>query len=196
MPNRSQYKLVRAFYASAIRRPGSPEGERHQQYINALKHAGVEFRLGHFVSEEVECRGCTRRWDDPHEKESDVNLALAVLDDAHRNVFDIGYIVTADSDQAATARIFKTRFPQKQLVSIVPPGMEPSKAIKTYIPIVKLPKVAIEECLFPESASSTVDGKHITHFTRPSSYDPPMDWLPPSKRPKPATKVAPATVNS
>jgi hypothetical protein len=81
-------------------------------------------------------------------------LALAVLDDAYRDVFDVAYIITADSDQAATARLFKRRFPRKQFVSIVPPGMEASKAIRLHVATVKLPKVALEESLLPAAVGA------------------------------------------
>jgi hypothetical protein len=194
MPNRTQYRLVRAYYVSAIRQPGSDKGKRHQQYVNALRHFGVECELSHFISETVSCNKCANTWQDPHEKESDVNLALAVFDDASRDVFELAYLITADSDQAATARMMKSRFPAKQLVSVAPPGMEESKAIKRYIATQKMPKVVLEESLLPASATGMVNGKLIMPFNRPASYAPPQGWLPPSKRPKSTTTtIAKAT---
>jgi hypothetical protein len=185
MPNRAHYRLVRAYYVSAIRQPSSDKGKRHQQYINALRYFGVKCELSHFISETVSCNKCHNTWQDPHEKESDVNLALAVYDDASRDIFDLAYLITADSDQAATARMFKKRFPGKQLVSVAPPGMEESKAIKQHISTQKMPKVAIEESLLPAKATGIVNGKLIMPFARPADYDPPSGWLPPSRRSKP-----------
>ncbi len=198
MPNRTRFRLVRAYYVSAIRKPESDKGKRHQQYVNALKHFGVECDLSHFICETVECDNCHRNWQDPQEKESDVNLALAVYDDAHRDVFDLAYMISSDSDQAATARMFKKRFPGKQLVSVAPTGLEESKAIKQYIPTQKLPKVALEESLLPQAVRGNVNGKLIMPFMRPASYDPPAGWHPPSQRraAPPTAAVAPVVAGA
>jgi hypothetical protein len=177
---RGQHRLVRVFYASAKKDDNPEKSERHQEYINALKSVNVEVCLGHFLAEAViECRKCGHHWNDNREKETDINLALAIIDDAYQDVFDVAFLVTADSDQAATARVLTERFPEKRLVSIVPPNMAASKAIKTYAPLtVHLREFMIAECLFPQSATQVVGGKEITTYRRPSDYDPPPNWTP------------------
>src|SRR5829696_5166464 len=57
---------------------------------------------------------------------------LHVFDDAHRDVFDHAYLVTADSDQAATARMFSERFQAKKLTAVCPPGRAHSQHILRY----------------------------------------------------------------
>ena len=174
LPNRRDYRVVRIYYVSAKKPDDVERSERHQQYINALKYREVECELGHFVTEVVVCNGCGRKWNDDHEKESDINLALAVLDDAHRNVFDEAYIITANSDQAATARMMRRRFPDKRLVAVMPPGMEPSKAIKTHTAYRQtLTTAMIEEAHYPKPSpawltaarSPSLSGHH--HMRRP-----------------------------
>jgi hypothetical protein len=139
---------------------------------------------GHFIADTVSCNGFGRTWNADHEKESDVNIALHMFDDACQEVFDAAYLVTADSDQGATARMLKARFPAKQLVSVVPPGMEPSKAILTHTKLVRRITVEnLEDCLFP---SFELD-RGAVMYRRPAEYDPPAGWLPPSDRRKAAS---------
>jgi len=177
---RGQHQLVRAYYASAKKDNDHGKSVRHQEYINALRSVNVDVQLGHFLKEAtISCDACGNKWNDNREKETDINLALAILDDAYRNVFDIAFLVTADSDQAATARVLKERFPDKKLVSIVPPNMEASKAIKTHAPtVVHLREFLIAECLFPSSETRSIAGKTVTIYKRPTDYDPPPGWTP------------------
>lgn len=64
----------------------------------------------------------------------DVNVAINLISDAHLDVFDVAYLLSAVSDQAATAKLFKSRFPEKTLVSVAPPGRDYSKHILSYPP--------------------------------------------------------------
>jgi hypothetical protein len=139
---------------------------------------GVEYDLGRFANDLVECSRCTHEWNDPKEKESDINLALAVVHDAHRDLFDTAFILTADGDQAATARYLRAHFPQKNVVSIVPPGMNANKAIGLFAKAVHLNEGVIAQCLFPEKLDHQIDGKTIRIYTMPPSYAPPLGWTP------------------
>jgi uncharacterized LabA/DUF88 family protein len=75
--------------------------KRHQEYITALKSVGVDVREGYFKTEKTDCRECGNVWDQPQEKQSDVNLALEIIGDAFNDIYDTAYMVTADSDQGA-----------------------------------------------------------------------------------------------
>jgi hypothetical protein len=114
----------------------------------------------------------------------DVNIALLLYDDAHQDVFDVAYLLTADSDQGATARMLKKRFPKKRLVSVVPPGMEASKSIMTYADQrYKLNEEVIEQCLLP-GVEHEPARKGAIAFQRPPEYAPPTGWVPPDQRPR------------
>jgi hypothetical protein len=101
---------------------------RHERLVRALKLVGVETVLGHFSHEDAKCRDCGSTWQKPTEKATDINLALSVYDDAVQDVMDTAYLLTADTDQAATAKLFAKRFPGKKLVSVSPPGPDPLAA--------------------------------------------------------------------
>lgn len=182
LPRKSQ-KLVRVVYCTAKKKDDPAKLRRHEEYISALRQYGVEVKLGHFIHDDMGCRQCGHTWRAPSEKESDVNVAISLIDDAHRDIFDHAYLLTADSDQGATARLFKERFPNKTLTSVVPPGQGASKSILSHASgKITITRDYIEDCLLPSILIEEVDGKQTLRFRRPPEYAPPPGWLPPSQR--------------
>lgn len=100
---------------------------RAREFRNAQLAEGVRCLEGHFVEEP---RRCPEGHDyfHPTEKEGDVNLAISLIADAYENRFDVAYLVTADSDQIATLKLFRSRFPAKRIVSVAPPARVHSRA--------------------------------------------------------------------
>ena len=125
LPQRTQ-KLVRVVYCTAFYPGSAGKRWRHEQVIAAQRAEGVEVALGHYVHERMLCRNCGDRWEKPTEKAGDINLAIHLMHDAFEDVFDHAYLLTADSDQAATAAMFARRFPEKRLTTVAPPGRDPS----------------------------------------------------------------------
>ena len=58
------------------------------------------------------------------EKQSDINVALSVICDGEDDVYDGAFLLSADSDQVATAKFFKARLEEKgkRLFAAIPPG--------------------------------------------------------------------------
>lgn len=125
-------KVARVTWASAMR-PTSPEQqERHQTYRRALEATGVRALMGHYVVHPETCEACGHEWSVATEKQGDVNLALAMIDDAWLNCYDVAYLMTSDGDHAATMRYLKERFPEKELVLVSPPGRYHNKALLSW----------------------------------------------------------------
>jgi hypothetical protein len=178
IPSRTQ-RLVKVVYCTAFKKGDPAKIRRHSEYIMALEHSGVSVVRGHFIEGSMDCRGCGRIWNAPQEKESDVNLALSVLDDAYQDVFDHAYLLTADSDQGATVRMMSERFSSKSVTSVAPPGMEPSKSITKHTSLrLKLSESHVERCLLPSVCIETVDGKPTLRYRRPKEYDTPPGFRP------------------
>ena len=89
--------LVKVGFFTAV--PDSPPDvrARHITYITALKSVGVSVVTGHHVIDPDSGKRT--------EKQTDINLALHLIRDAHDNVYDCAYILSSDSDQAATAKM-------------------------------------------------------------------------------------------
>jgi len=115
-------------------------------------------------------------------------VALHLMMDAYEDVFDIAYLVSADSDQAATARLFRQRFAKapkpKRLVTVAPPNKRHSKDIFRFADGSRtIARPSLEMCLFPDKVT-TAAGATIV---RPARYDPPQGWSAPRLKPVTAT---------
>lgn len=177
IPSRSE-SLVRTVICTAVKTTDPGKQTRHRLYVSALEQVGVECLKGHFATERRECRDCGSVWEAPVEKQGDVNLAISVLDDAYRDVFDHCYLVTADGDQCATVRLLKARFPDKRVTTVVLTGQSHNFMILNLADAkLTVTENNIERSLFPRF----VEGANAV--LRPAEYDPPLGWVHPAERP-------------
>jgi uncharacterized LabA/DUF88 family protein len=171
--------LVRVVFGTAIVTQDYNKIARHQQYMKALEIVGVVCVKGSKAFEPAKCRNCGSQWKEPKEKETDINLALSLFDDAYQDIFDHAYLLSSDSDQAATARMFKMRFPQKKFTSVSPPTRDPSKAILAHADHkIKLSVEHLERCLFGAAVGLGTPNA----VRRPATYAPPAGWVDPRDR--------------
>jgi hypothetical protein len=156
---------------------------RHERHLNALRNVGVTVLLGHYVEEDASCRQCGHKWKKKTEKEGDINLSLAVLDAAYKDLFDHAYLVTADSDHAATVKLLVKRFPSKMISSVAPPGRSHSKAILADAKKCRrtLDREVMDLSVFPKIVTSATGRPSVI---RPFEYDPPAGWVHLDLRPK------------
>lgn len=93
---------------------------RHRLYVAALRASGVTAVMGHFKKKFKMCLQCGAKWDSHEEKETDVNLALALLDLAYKNMYDRALVLSRDSDLAPAIHKVKQNFPEKQITVLAP----------------------------------------------------------------------------
>lgn len=154
---------------------------RHERHLAALRNVGVVVKEGHYVHDDMDCRQCLHTWKKPTEKEGDINVAISVIDDAHADVFDHAYLVSTDSDQAATARLFASRFPHKRLYSVAPPKRAHSFHILGHTRHkVSITESMVDLAVFEGVVAAPPGGRAVI---RPREYDPPAGWVHPSQRP-------------
>ncbi len=98
--------------------------QRQSDYLDALgEHSPlVEMRDGRFQEKDRSCRECGNTWKVFEEKETDVNIAVALMGDAVRNHFDTALLVSADSDLCPAVRETKSLFPDKRIIVAFPPS--------------------------------------------------------------------------
>ena len=161
--------VAKVVFCTALKTSEPNKLIRQRRYINALEQHGVVCLKGHFASEDRGCRRCGHQWSAPVEKQGDVNLALHLIADAYNDLFDHCYLVTADSDQAATSQMLKANFPNKKLTSLVITGRSHSKHILSYADAKITINVGhLERALFPKF----IPGANA--ILRPTEYDPPV----------------------
>jgi len=82
----------------------------------------VEIKDGRFQEKDRRCRVCGSAWKVFEEKETDVNIAVALLADAVRDRFDTALMISADSDLCPAVRETKSLFPAKRIIAAFPPS--------------------------------------------------------------------------
>ncbi len=121
------HKLESVYYFSAYADWLKGAHMRHTAYVAALQTVGVTPIMGNFKKKERSCKKCLTTWTGHEEKETDVNIALSLLDDAYRDRYDVAMIVSRDSDLVPALKLVKARFPEKVLKVITPPNQRHSK---------------------------------------------------------------------
>jgi NYN domain len=169
---RHSAKLVKVVFCTAVPDEPADKRERHNRFNAAQRANGVTVIKGHHVYEPDKQK--------MSEKQSDINVALSLILDGVDDVYDIAILLTADSDQAATARTFKERFPDKKLLAVAPPNkIVPNKVRPYAFAAFSLSKQNIDDCVMRE----IVVGK-TGPITRPVEYAPPEWWMHPDDRPQ------------
>lgn len=158
-------------YVSAYAHHLPEKRKRHQVYVSALAANSVLAIMGHFKKKRVECPSCGHRWMKREEKETDVNIALHMLNDAFEDVYDKLILISNDSDLKPALEMIKRRFDRKNIMVVAPPERHPSKDMQGVADEHrKLTRKTIEKCLLPGRIPCLDGGSPII---RPPEYDPP-----------------------
>lgn len=162
---------MKVLFCTAV--PESPADirDRHNTYNSALRAFGVEIAKGHHIYE-PETNKRT-------EKQSDINIALNAVLDGIDNVYDVAFVLSADSDQVATVKKIRERSPEKLVVFAAPPGRTaPAKAKQHLAFHFTISVEQIEACVMPHMVQTRSGG----WVRRPADYDPPKGWVHPDER--------------
>lgn len=112
------------YFTSRVR--NNPDKERRQKmYIEALETLpDFEITYGHFQSHIETCRKCGHSYPYSNEKMTDVNIAVAMMEDAHKDLYDTAFLVTGDSDLVPPIKSIHKIFPHKRVFVGFPPLRE------------------------------------------------------------------------
>lgn len=144
---------------------------RHQQYVSALQASDVTVILGSFKDKDRFCSHCKSTTVGHEEKETDVNIALCMLNEAYKDSYDRAYLVSRDSDLKPAIAMIRAEFPQKEIIVVAPPHAGHSTdLLRVANGKRKISSDQVEQCLFPEFVTDA--GGNIA-ATRPVEYDPP-----------------------
>lgn len=151
--------LETVVFCTALREGEGAAKERHKTFNTAQKAHGVRVVPGHYM--------VPRSGGKPQEKQSDINLALSVMLDAEDGLIDVAIVVSADSDQAATAKHFRKRHPKKYFVTVAPPNRAVSEKVEAYAHDgFTITPADLEAC----SLGPAVIGKSGRPIPRPTEY--------------------------
>ncbi len=166
-----QEELVQVLYFSTIASHRNAAAQiRQKAYLRALELRGVKTILGQFKQKDRDCPKCFTRYIGHEEKETDVNIALALIDLAYQNAYDRAILITNDSDQVPSIRKVLERFPDKKITLLIPPQTrECNELIRAASSKAKITSDHLRGCLLPEVVS---DGSGHVAIRRPKEYDP------------------------
>ncbi len=89
---------------------------RQQALIEAIESTGVKVILGKFKKKWTMCKaGCGKAGWGYEEKETDVNIAITLLEQLMTDSSDTMVIISGDTDLASVVRAAKRLFPQKRV---------------------------------------------------------------------------------
>lgn len=164
-------KLLNVFYFSAYAEWLPASKKRHLQYVKALTQVGVTPIMGQFKAKDRKCPKCKHQWCGHEEKETDVNIALALLNLSYQNKYDRALLISNDSDLAPAIHMVRKHFPHKQITTVVPPHyMHSNELIQTATDKAKISINHLERCLLP---ATLFDAGGNCVATRPIEYRPP-----------------------
>ena len=165
--------LKKVVFCTAVPKHRPESLSRHQKFNAAQIACGVIVLKGHHVPVD----------DGFAEKQSDINVALSLIVDGLQDEYDIAFLVSADSDQVATARFFRDLLTPKgkELVAAIPfsktyPTDFSNLGVKRFDITIN----HIDQCLMPEA----VIGKTGNPIMRPAEYKPPDGYVYYDDRPK------------
>lgn len=119
------------YFTARIR--GTGHGRLRQiTYLEALAaHCSrMDIVEGRFQQKTIECRFCQRQWATYEEKESDVNLATAMVEDAARSSYNSMLIISADSDLCPAIRAVRRIRRATRVVAAFPPARHSDELVQ------------------------------------------------------------------
>ncbi|TDK59216.1 NYN domain-containing protein [Sapientia aquatica] len=164
---------IKYFTAKVSARPNDPQIPlRQQMYLRAIQTIPtVEIMLGHYLTQTVKMRLVTPIQDatghihkfanviKTEEKGSDVNLAVALMNDAHLNLFDVAVVVSNDSDLLAPIKIIRASMGKK--VGVLNPQQNTSRAIQREVDFYKpIRSGVLQISQFPDNLTDNIGAFH------------------------------------
>jgi len=115
--------LQQVTYFTARVRNDVDSEKRQSDYLDALaEHSPLVTVVdGRFQEKGRRCRQCGTTWTVREEKETDVNIAVALVEDAVQDRYDTALLLSADSDLCPAIRAMKRLRPDKRIVAAFPP---------------------------------------------------------------------------
>lgn len=94
--------------------------KRHRDFIKCLEATGVIAELNRFKKKSITCTSCLHQFDRYEEKETDVALALKLLELFITDSCDIAVLVTGDTDLGPAFKTAKKLFASKKVIFAFP----------------------------------------------------------------------------
>lgn len=159
-------KIVGIYYFTAYADWNPEKVKRHDIYIDALKHKGVEVVLGKFKMRDKWCPNCKSWFKTKEEKLTDVNIAIHLFQLAHYDKYDRVFLLSGDSDLIPAIKSVKSTFPAKEVLVIIPLGRKAEELKNEADEYRKLKEKHLLASQFPDE----IDLGNDVKLVRPSNW--------------------------
>ena len=148
--------LVGVSYFSARVR-GEASGNRQADYIDALRAYCPLLTIveGRFQEKHIRCRTCGDVRISYEEKETDVSIAVTLVEDAVCGRYDRAILISADSDLCPAIRTVRRVAPTKQIIAAFPPRRASGELGRTAHAFFTIPDSKIRKSLLPDTVTTT-----------------------------------------
>lgn len=160
-------QLVKVNYFTAAVRNDLGAQARQATFLGALRAAtNVDIVLGRFQEKQEQCRRCGASWRTYEEKETDVSIAVGLVEDAANDLFDTALLISADSDLCPGVRALKRLRPTKRVIAVFPPARSSDALRQAVDASFTLGHAVIRQSLL---APTVTDGDGVS-YSRPPSW--------------------------
>lgn len=159
-------KLIAVKYFTAYTEWNRRKVARHKIYIRALESSGVEIVRGRFAKETKTDINTGNRVEIYEEKETDINIAISLINHAVNDDYDQALVITADSDQVPTLEMVRNKF-EKEIRLLIPMNRRADELKRNATFHETLSVSKLESCLFPDTVQ--LDGDN--QITKPENWN-------------------------
>jgi uncharacterized LabA/DUF88 family protein len=163
----SQHLVAVEYFTARVRNQAESE-QRQAVYLDALAahYPLVKVVQGRFQKKTHECRSCGCQWVSYEEKETDVSIAVQLVEDGVRGVFDTALLISADSDLCPAVRSLKRLNPGKRVIAVFPPRRHSEDLRKAANGMIKIYDVTVRNSQLPPLVATGITLTRLKHWTR------------------------------
>ncbi len=138
------------YFTSRISYPADKQ-RRQSIFIEALETLNdLRVYYGHYQAIPQRCRKCGNKAMIPSEKMTDVNIAVEIMSDAYQDLFDVAFLVSADSDLTAPILAIKNLYPKKRVIAVFPPQRHSAQLQRLAHGFLQIGRANLAKSVFPE----------------------------------------------
>lgn len=164
----SKDQIVDIIYFTSYAFWDQEKKKRHKILVDALRLRGVKIVFGKFKIRDKKCRICKSTYKIPEEKQTDINIAVKLMESAINDEFDTAILVTGDSDLVPAVEAMKRIFPAKRIGLLIPIGRSSIELENTCDFKARVKEKHLISSQFPDTI--VLDSKKGIVLQRPSSW--------------------------
>lgn len=140
-------ETIQYFTAFAFHAPENTVS-RHRKYLQALRDADIKVTMGRFKEKQIYCKAiCHELFISHEEKETDVNIAIAIVEEAVLDAYDSAVIVSGDTDILPALKAARRH--GKKVYALFPPHRRNQDLARFCDDSARIRTAQIERCIFP-----------------------------------------------